>query len=111
VTSIALPPHIAIAACRYAISELQSDVDRLIAELPESEREAKKTQFAIFVGAPWRITNFEASYHANIRCLQCTINLRKRLGNFRLVSLITLAKIFRTNGVSLSTAFEGLPTI
>ena len=35
---------------RYAVSELQRDVDRLIAELPESEREKNKTQFAIFVG-------------------------------------------------------------
>lgn len=36
--------------CRYAVSELQRDVERLLAALPESEREANRTQFAIFVG-------------------------------------------------------------
>jgi len=34
---------------QYAVSELQRDVDRLIAELPEFEREKNKTKFAIFV--------------------------------------------------------------
>lgn len=31
------------------MSELQSDVERELALLPEAEREAKRTQFAIFV--------------------------------------------------------------
>jgi len=34
---------------QYAVSELQADVDRLVAGLPESEREVNQTQFAIFV--------------------------------------------------------------
>jgi len=34
---------------QYAVSELQADVDKLVAALPESEREANKTKFAIFV--------------------------------------------------------------
>jgi hypothetical protein len=38
-------------AARYAVSELQADVDRLVAGLAESEREVNQTQFAIFVGA------------------------------------------------------------
>ncbi|THH33371.1 hypothetical protein EUX98_g836 [Antrodiella citrinella] len=33
----------------YAISELQADVEREIASLPEGEREAKRTKFAVFV--------------------------------------------------------------
>ncbi|KAI0792123.1 phosphoribosyltransferase-like protein [Abortiporus biennis] len=33
----------------YAVSELQSDVERELAKLPESEREAKRTKFAVFV--------------------------------------------------------------
>ncbi|OCH93641.1 PRTase-like protein [Obba rivulosa] len=33
----------------YAISELQKDVERDLEALPESEREAQRTQFAIFV--------------------------------------------------------------
>ncbi|KAI0793893.1 PRTase-like protein [Fomes fomentarius] len=33
----------------YAVSELQSDVERELALLPEAEREAKRTKFAIFV--------------------------------------------------------------
>lgn len=34
---------------RYAISELQKDVERELAALPESERKAQRTQFAVFV--------------------------------------------------------------
>jgi len=34
---------------QYAVAELQADVDKLVAALPESEREANKTEFAIFV--------------------------------------------------------------
>lgn len=34
---------------RYAISELQKDVENAVQLLPESEREGLKTQFAIFV--------------------------------------------------------------
>ncbi|KAI0372814.1 PRTase-like protein [Pilatotrama ljubarskyi] len=33
----------------YAITELQQDVERELAKLPESEREAKRTKFAVFV--------------------------------------------------------------
>ena len=33
----------------YAVSELQRDVERELLALPEAEREAKRTQFAIFV--------------------------------------------------------------
>ncbi|TCD69617.1 hypoxanthine-guanine phosphoribosyltransferase [Steccherinum ochraceum] len=33
----------------YAVSELQADVEREIAALPEEEREAKRTKFAVFV--------------------------------------------------------------
>ncbi|TFK94182.1 PRTase-like protein [Polyporus arcularius HHB13444] len=33
----------------YALTELQKDVERELAKLPESEREAKRTQFAVFV--------------------------------------------------------------
>ncbi|RPD64408.1 PRTase-like protein [Lentinus tigrinus ALCF2SS1-7] len=33
----------------YAITELQKDVERELALLPESEREAKRTKFAVFV--------------------------------------------------------------
>ncbi|KAF8327152.1 PRTase-like protein [Cantharellus anzutake] len=34
---------------QYAVSELQADVDRLLSELPEPEREKKKATFGIFV--------------------------------------------------------------
>jgi hypothetical protein len=34
---------------RYAISELQKDVENEVQVLPESEREGLKTQFAVFV--------------------------------------------------------------
>ena len=34
---------------RYAISELQKDVEKELLALPESEREAQRTKFAIFV--------------------------------------------------------------
>ncbi|KAF8311351.1 PRTase-like protein [Clavulina sp. PMI_390] len=34
---------------QYAVSELQNDVERLLSELPEEEREKSKTQFGIFV--------------------------------------------------------------
>lgn len=34
---------------QYAISELQKDVERELAALPESERKAQRTQFAVFV--------------------------------------------------------------
>ncbi|KAI0675548.1 PRTase-like protein [Trametes maxima] len=33
----------------YAVSELQKDVERELAQLPEAEREAKRTAFAVFV--------------------------------------------------------------
>ena len=33
----------------YAVSELQKDVEKEISTLPESEREAARTKFAIFV--------------------------------------------------------------
>ena len=33
----------------YAVSELQRDVERELLALPEAERKAKRTQFAIFV--------------------------------------------------------------
>ncbi|EIW58633.1 PRTase-like protein [Trametes versicolor FP-101664 SS1] len=33
----------------YAVTELQQDVERELALLPESEREAKRTKFAVFV--------------------------------------------------------------
>ena len=36
-------------ASSYAVTELQSDVERELALLPEVEREAKRTKFAIFV--------------------------------------------------------------
>lgn len=37
--------------CRvsYAVSELQRDVERELLALPEAERDAKRTHFAIFV--------------------------------------------------------------
>ena len=34
---------------RYAVSELQKDVEKELLLLPEAEREAQRTQFAIFV--------------------------------------------------------------
>lgn len=37
------------AASSYAVTELQKDVERELALLPESEREAKRTKFAVFV--------------------------------------------------------------
>lgn len=33
----------------YAVSELQKDVDEEVAKLPESEKEAARTKFAVFV--------------------------------------------------------------
>ncbi len=33
----------------YAVSELQADVERALKALPESERDAKRAKFAIFV--------------------------------------------------------------
>lgn len=36
-------------ADRYAVSELQNDVEKELLTLPEAEREAKRTQFAVFV--------------------------------------------------------------
>ncbi|KAI0820806.1 PRTase-like protein [Trametes gibbosa] len=33
----------------YAVTELQQDVERELAKLPEAEREAKRTKFAVFV--------------------------------------------------------------
>ena len=33
----------------YAVTELKKDVERELAQLPEAEREAKRTQFAVFV--------------------------------------------------------------
>lgn len=37
------------SATSYAVSELQKDVERELLDLPESEREAARTQFAVFV--------------------------------------------------------------
>lgn len=34
---------------RYALSELQKDVEKALQALPESEREANRTEFAVFV--------------------------------------------------------------
>lgn len=34
---------------RYALSELRKDVEKELQALPESEREANRTEFAIFV--------------------------------------------------------------
>ncbi|KAI6044296.1 PRTase-like protein [Pisolithus marmoratus] len=34
---------------QYAISELQNDIERHLLDLPESEREANRTEFAVFV--------------------------------------------------------------
>ena len=34
---------------QYAISELQKDVEKELLALPESERDAKRTEFGIFV--------------------------------------------------------------
>jgi len=34
---------------RYAVQELQKDVEKELQKLPESEREAAKTKFAVFV--------------------------------------------------------------
>ncbi|KAF7796337.1 hypothetical protein EIP86_007514 [Pleurotus ostreatoroseus] len=34
---------------QYAVSELQNDVEKELLKLPEAEREAKRTQFAVFV--------------------------------------------------------------
>ena len=36
-------------ARRYAVSELQADVERELAALPEEEREQQRTKFAVFV--------------------------------------------------------------
>ncbi len=33
----------------YAVAELQKDVERELLNLPEAEREAARTQFAVFV--------------------------------------------------------------
>jgi hypothetical protein len=45
----ALPAHFSGCARRYAIAELQQDVERELATLPEAEREAQRTKFAVFV--------------------------------------------------------------
>lgn len=34
---------------RYAVSELQKDVEKELLALPESERDAARTKFAVFV--------------------------------------------------------------
>lgn len=34
----------------YAVAELQRDVEEQLKALPEAEREAKRTKFAVFVG-------------------------------------------------------------
>lgn len=36
----------------YAVAELQRDVEEQLKALPESEREVKRTKFAVFVGTP-----------------------------------------------------------
>ena len=41
--------NILTSAYSYAVTELQGDVERELAQLPEAEREAKRTKFAIFV--------------------------------------------------------------
>jgi hypothetical protein len=38
-----------IGICSYAVCELQKDVERELLTLPESERDAKRTKFAVFV--------------------------------------------------------------
>ncbi|KZS94460.1 hypothetical protein SISNIDRAFT_44601 [Sistotremastrum niveocremeum HHB9708] len=38
-----------IVTLHYAVAELQKDVERALEELPEAEREAARTKFAIFV--------------------------------------------------------------
>jgi len=53
---------------RYAVSELQADVDRLLAEFPEPEREKNKTKFGIFVGECY----FHVLLLLLMRCIQCT---------------------------------------
>lgn len=37
------------AMSRYAVSELQNDVEKELLNLPEAEREAQRTKFAVFV--------------------------------------------------------------
>ena len=34
---------------RYAVAELQNDVEKELLKLPEAEREAQRTKFAVFV--------------------------------------------------------------
>ena len=45
-SSLQLPTHLKRS---YAVSELQKDVERELLKLPESEREANRTHFAVFV--------------------------------------------------------------
>jgi hypothetical protein len=42
-------PFLTIKSLRYAIAELQKDVERELALLPEAEREGQRTKFAVFV--------------------------------------------------------------
>ncbi|OJA14640.1 hypothetical protein AZE42_02675 [Rhizopogon vesiculosus] len=49
---------------QYALSELQKDVESELQSLPESERDSKRTQFAIFVSIirieyPWQAIDIE----------------------------------------------------
>jgi hypothetical protein len=44
-----LVPVLIIEPLRYAIAELQKDVERELALLPEAEREGQRTKFAVFV--------------------------------------------------------------
>ena len=47
--SIDLAVHLPDLQSSYAVTELQKDVETEIAKLPEAEREAAQTKFAIFV--------------------------------------------------------------
>ena len=47
--SIDLTVHLPDLQSSYAVTELQKDVETEIAKLPEAEREAAQTKFAIFV--------------------------------------------------------------
>lgn len=43
------PTNVLKSIHRYALSELRKDVEKELQSLPESERAANRTQFAIFV--------------------------------------------------------------
>lgn len=63
---------VCIVTHRYAVSELQKDVEKELLALPESEREASRTQFAVFGSYPYLPLLISLCLFTTLYLLRCS---------------------------------------